>query len=51
MLIHDIYENLRRTTSDLKINKNAKREYKFNDGEKPPKTRKEYKEIKEQDER
>ncbi len=52
MSIHDIYEILRPTKSDVKSNKPKKREYGFDDGKKHPTTKKEYEDGKdEKDER
>ena len=42
MSIHDIYEILRPTKSNVKSNKPKKREYEFDDGKKHPSTKKEY---------
>ena len=51
MSIHDLFEITRPTKSDKKTNKSSKRNYGFEDGETTPKTKKQYRKGKKEEEK
>lgn len=51
MSIHDLFEIMRPTKSAKKNNKQIKRNYGFEDGESTPKTKKQYRQEKKEEEK